>query len=454
MLSSFVSSLLAFIVVVGILVTVHEFGHFWVARRLGVKILRFSIGFGKPLYKWYDKLGTEYVIAAIPLGGYVKMLDESQGKLSEADQAHAFNLKPLASRAAIVLAGPVFNFIFAIFAFWVLYMIGIKGLAPVLGAVEPDSVAAQSGLVAGQEILAVDGTKTVSWQGVRMAALKRAGETGTLSITATAPDALEGTEPRTYDVVLNEPLKVDEDSFLAGLGLKLKLDLPAVLGEIAPGEPAAQAGLLSGDTVIAVDGQEIDNWTDWVTYVQNSPGTPIAVSFLRDGDVMQRTVTPLEIANDEGGMTGFVGITLDDDAWGDATMRTERYSPFAAVGMGVVRTWELSALSLNMLYKMVKGAVGLNNISGPITIAKGASMSAQSGFTYFLGFLALVSVSLGVINLLPIPMLDGGHLFYYLIEAVTGKPVSFKVQQIGYSLGIFFLIGLTGLALFNDLLRL
>lgn len=439
-------------VTLGVLVTIHEFGHFWVARRCGVKVLRFSIGFGKPLWRRHDRSGTEFVIAAIPLGGYVKMLDEREGEVPPELLPQSFMRKPVWQRIAIVAAGPIANFLLAIFLYWLICIIGISGVAPVIGGVKPGSLGERAGLVAGEEIVAVDGEKTPTWQALQEQLLQRIGETGTLRIAVKHPDSAV-----IYDqtVALDKWLIGDEEpDMVAGLGIELwRPRGEPLIEQVVPETPAARAGLQVGDRIVSADGIAMPDWQTWLDYVRAHPQQAIQLVLLRDGVQHDISITPERKVDDSGKAYGQVGLG-GSVKWPDAMLRDFKYSPLAAVVPALKRTWTMSALTLDSLKKMAMGTISPKNLSGPITIAKVATASARSGWEPYLAFLAFFSVSLGVLNLLPIPVLDGGHILFSLPELFTGKPLPEKIQSIGYQIGLFVIVGVMMLALYNDLLRL
>jgi len=440
---------LAFVVALGVLVTVHEFGHFWVARRLGVKVLRFSVGFGKPLWSRRSRDGeTEYVIAGIPLGGYVKMLDEREGEVAPEELHRAFNNKPVATRIAVVVAGPLFNLLFAALVFWVVFVSGVHGVRPLVGGTEPGSVAARAGFVSGDEILKVNDQSSPTWDTVRLAAFNAALDHARLVMEVRGADG--AVSERTIDLSASSKA-VEPADILKDLGFQAWTP-PAVLGRIKPGSPAAKSGLREGDRVTAVDGKPIGDWLDWVKYVRDHPDQWIKTQVERGGQTVTVRVRPAakEI---RGKVYGQVGVRLPDGAL-DKLDAVRRYGPLEAAGAAVHRTWEMSALMLRVLGAVATGHASLDNISGPLTIAQYAGESASLGLVEYLGFLGLISVSLGVLNLLPIPILDGGHLMYYLIELVKGSPVSEQAQALGQRVGIFLLLMLMGLAFYNDFMRL
>ena len=442
----------SFIVALAILIAVHEFGHFWVARKLGVKVLRFSIGFGRPLWKHQAKDGeTEYVIAAIPLGGYVKMLDEREAPVDAAEQQRAFNRQSLPVRSAIVAAGPVFNFIFAIFAFWLIFVMGDIGLKPLVGEVEPDSRAEQAGFLPGDQILAVGEQQTPSWENVVYALLAQSLDRTSLPVQVLSDSGVE--RQRMLDTRDLQTL-AEEGKVLENLGLKPERPtFPPVIGEVLPGEPAEQAGLQTGDRILRVDGTAVESWPQWVEYVQARPEQTLQVEIDRAGDTLSLPITTAVVGEGEQahGRIG-AGVEVPDELM-QGYRSLVRYGPVDAVGQAITKTWDMSLLMLRMLGKMVIGEVSVKNLSGPISIADTAGKSASFGFVYFIKFLAVVSVSLGVLNLLPIPVLDGGHLFFFLIEAVKGAPLSERFMEQGQKIGMMILLVIMSIAFYVDLNR-
>jgi regulator of sigma E protease len=443
------------LVTLGILVAVHEFGHFWVARRCGVKVLRFSIGFGKALWRRTGRDGTEYVIAAVPLGGYVKMLDEREGPVADEELALSFNRKPVSARMAIVAAGPAANFVLAIVAFYVLYMIGVPGLAPVIGDIAPGSVAEAAGLERGQEIIAVDGEPTPTRQAVAMQLLKRLGESGEIRFSVRYPQTQAGL---TYEssARIEDWLKGEDDpDLLRGLGMSYLLpEVPARVAEVVAGSPAERAGMRSGDLIVAVDGEAVPSWEAWVGVVRAHPGTELAVEVEREQARVMLRVTPASVQQKDGSSAGQVGVSVAEPQWPAELLRVDRYGPLAAWRPALAQTWSLAAFTVDSVKKMFEGLISPKNLSGPITIAKVATDSARSGPESYISFLALLSISLGVLNLFPIPVLDGGHLVYYLIEMIKGSPVSERAQMLGYQVGLVILVGVMLLAFYNDINRL
>ncbi len=440
------------LVALGVLVTFHEFGHFWVARRCGVKVLRFSVGFGMPLLRWHDRKGTEFVVAAIPLGGYVKMLDEREGDVPPELADQSFNRKSVYQRIAIVSAGPIANFLLAIVFFWALAMLGSQQVRPVIGAVEAGSLAQKAGLSAGQEIVSVDGEPTSGWSAVNLQLVRRLGESGTIALKVREQGSTTDTA---HELALDNWLKgAEEPDPIKSLGIRpWRPALPPVLAEIDPKGPAQAAGLKTGDRLLALDGQALDEWQQVVDKVRERPDAKVSLRVERDG--VQLDIPLTLAARGEGkAATGYLGAGVKGIDWPPEMLREVSFGPLAAVAEGARRTWTMSILTLDSLKKMLFGELSVKNLSGPITIAKVAGASAQSGIGDFLNFLAYLSISLGVLNLLPIPVLDGGHLLFYLIEWARGRPLSDRVQGWGVQIGISLVVGVMLLALVNDLGRL
>ncbi|HTN31717.1 MAG TPA: RIP metalloprotease RseP [Pseudomonas sp.] len=440
------------LIALGVLVTFHEFGHFWVARRCGVKVLRFSVGFGTPLLRWHDRHGTEFVVAAIPLGGYVKMLDEREGEVPAELLGQSFNRKSVRQRFAIVAAGPIANFLLALLFFWFIAMLGTQQVRPVIGQVLPGTPAAEAGLQSGQEILAVDGKAVNGWGAVNLQLIRRLGETGTLQVRVGEPDS---TVESDYQITLSAWLRgADEPDPIQSLGLQpWRPAVPAVLAHIDPSGPAQTGGLRSGDRLLSLDGIALRDWQDLVEQVRARADQPVVLKIEREGQLLS---LPVQLAGrgDGEARSGYLGAGVSGVDWPAEMLREIRYGPLDSMWQSVQRTWSMSALTLDSLGKMLFGELSVKNLSGPITIAKVAGTSAQSGLADFLNFLAYLSISLGILNLLPIPVLDGGHLLFYLYEWVRGKPLPEKVQAWGMQIGITLIIGVMVLALFNDLGRL
>jgi regulator of sigma E protease len=449
----FLQTVLAFVVTLGLLVTVHEYGHFWVARRCGVKVLRFSVGFGKALYSRKDRHGTEFVLAVIPLGGYVKMLDEREGEVAEADLSQAFNRKSVGQRIAIVVAGPAANFLFAIAAYALMFMTGVTSVAPVVGDVVPNSLAAQAGLQAQHEIITVDGVETSSWQQVGMQLLKHVGDSDVIELQVT-PFGVAGHQPISIPV---QSWLADSDvpDVLGGLGVNpYRPQMPIRIGRVVEGSAAQRANLQPQDVIVAVNDIPVSEWSKFVEFVATHPGEKVTFEIERGGARLLESTVLDSQRNADGSVKGQVGIAVEAPAWPEDMRRDKHYALPEALAKGVQQTWDMVVLTLVSMKKMLQGLISLKNLSGPITIAQVAGDSVQQGLETFLNFLAYLSISLGVINILPIPLLDGGHLMYYLAELVRGKPVSEKVQMLGLRIGIGIIMTLMFFALYNDLMRL
>ena len=450
------TSVLAFIVAISVLIAVHEYGHFWAARRLGFKVLRFSIGFGRPLFRKEGAAPdrTEYVLAALPLGGYVKMLDERDGHLAPEDAGRTFQSRPPLARIGVLLAGPGANFVFAIVAFWLLYMAGIPGLKPVVGDVAAGSIAAEAGLESGETIVRVGDQRVATREAALLGILDVLVDEGRVPLTLVD----EGGRERSTTLFI-EPDKrrelTEPGALLSGLGFGFWFPkIPVVVGELVEGGPAARAGLLPGDEIAAVDGEPVDDFRDFVELVRARPGQTLAFDVLRDGS-QRRLEVAVEAQEEEGATIGRIGMSAGGSASFPESMRTEeRFGPVAAMTPAVRETWNKTAMTVKFLWRMVTGDVSTKNISGPINIAQYAGLSALGGLTYFLGFMALISISLGVLNLLPIPILDGGQVLYQLAEMVKGSPLSEEMQVAGQKVGIAFLVALMGFAFYNDIARL
>lgn len=451
---SILHNLLFFIVAIAILVTFHEFGHYWVARKLGVRVLRFSIGFGKPLYTWrrqVDGQTIEYMIAAIPLGGYVKMLDEREAEVAEEERPYAFNSQPLLARTAIVAAGPVFNLVLAVMLYWFVFLSGVTVEKALLGAPEAGSIAEVSGFEDQDEILKLNDETVLSWGDFHLLLLSQGLDGGTLDVQVR--NAAGNIVSRAID--LNETRLLEKESdVLAELGFRHWWpDFPAVIGGVVEGSPAESAGLQEGDQLLQLDGEAVQRWDELVERVERSAGKPMNFVILRDQQEKSIVVIPGS-REKQGESKGFIGAfqkfppELKDKLFVDI-----KYGAFEAVPAAVVKTWDMSKLTLRVIWKMIVGEASLENISGPVTIAKYAGLSADIGLTQFIGFLAIISVSLGVLNLLPIPVLDGGHLLYFLIEAIKGSPVSEAFELRGQQVGIVMLGLLMFIAFYNDFQR-
>ncbi|HEX5276515.1 MAG TPA: RIP metalloprotease RseP [Fluviicoccus sp.] len=446
--------LLAAIIVLGPLIAIHEFGHFWVARRLGVKVLTYSIGFGPALWSRIGKDGTEYRIASIPLGGYVKMADEREGEVPEADIPRAFNRQPVLARMAIVAAGPLINLAFAVFLFWILFMQGVETLRTVVGVVQPDSPAAVAGLRSGDQILRVDGRETPDWESVTFALVDRMGESGRISLTVAPASQPESRQELSLSV--DRYLKVAGDDPLRSLGfVPYQPPLEPVIGDVLKGGPADLQGLKAGDRVTAAAGSPVRTWQDFVDVVRSHPESTFTAEVSRQGAAVTLQLTPRAQKDELGVREGKldIGVSRQDFRIPPEYIRHQDYNPLTALVHAAGKTWTLIDMTLMSLGKMIVGLVGLDNLSGPITIAKVAGHTASMGWEALIGFMALLSVSLGVLNLLPIPVLDGGHLVFYAFEAVLGKPLPERVQEWGVKAGVAIMGSLMLLAIFNDLMR-
>jgi len=461
MLMNFFISLLALIVTLGILVTVHEFGHFWVARRCGVKVLRFSIGFGKAVKTWIGKDGVEYVLAPIPLGGYVKMLGQEDTSSTAGDvplsQRHlSFAYKPLWQRMAIVAAGPIANFLLAIFVFWIIYVsYGINGIAPVINGVVEESPAYVAGLRTGDEILAVDGKETIIWQQVTMQLLARLGETGNLVFTI---DPVDSNSLRDVSIpVISWMGDETEPNPVSSLGIVL-IEIPAIIAGVVAEGRAESGGLLAGDEIVSVNGRAIRGWTHWVEVIRSNPELELDTVVQREGIKTAIVLRPATKTLEDGSVIGSIGAYVQETSFSELVppemQREVSYNPISAIQPALQETWDKSVFILVAVKKMVVGLISVKNINGPITIAQIAGQTASYGIDVYLGFLALLSISLGVLNLLPIPILDGGHLMYYMIEAVTRRPVPERIQAWGLQLGLLLISGIMVLAVYNDVSRL
>ncbi|MDP2178576.1 RIP metalloprotease RseP [Methylicorpusculum sp.] len=447
-------TLFYFILAIGILVSFHEFGHFWVARKAGVKVLRFSVGFGKVLWSYKQTPdSTEYVISAIPLGGYVKMVDEREGEVASADLPFAFNRQSILARSAIVAAGPVFNFILAIALFWFVLMMGETGLRPVVGQIMPETLAAQAGFVEEDEIVAVNGETVKTWSEVMEMIFSSAAQPATDGLSIEVKSTED--ERQTKVLQIPEELQKNPEQLYKKLGLVPWMPpIKAVFGKVLEGKPAEKAGLKSGDVLLKADEVSIENWMQWVDYVKERPDTPIEMTLEREGVELKLSITP-EKVEENGAAVGKIGAAalIPEDLIASLQV-THSLSPWPAMQTAVSRTVFFSKVTLKMMGHMLIGNASVKNLSGPISIAQFAGISAERGLVEFLSFLAKISISLAVLNLLPIPVLDGGHLLFFAIEAVKGSPVSEKVQLVFQQAGILLLLSLMALAMFLDLERL
>ncbi len=449
-----IQSIVAFVFVLGILITFHEYGHFQVARWFDVKILRFSIGFGKPIWKkTFGPDNCEFVIASLPLGGYVKMLDEREGQVKESEKDRAFNNKPVLQRILVVIAGPAFNFMFAIFAYWLMFVVGVEDVKPYIGEVEQASIAEESGIRPGDLVLAVDGKSTPTWSSVIDTTVTNVVDARRVQFT------IQRNEGNSRDVAIDlSRISIDDmasGKLFKAMGIYPKrYVIPPIMGEIIAGGAAEAAGLQVGDEVVRVDGESVNGWMEWVKLVRARAGQQLQVEVLRSGDTVNLTIIPRAV-DEEGERVGKIGAAVDQAFLQDKSYyAVESYPVFAAFQKAMEKTVEMSLLTLKILGKMLVGEASVKNLSGPVSIAEYAGKTAERGLTTFLSFMAIISVSLGVLNLLPIPLLDGGHLLFYVVEVIKGSPLSEAFQIAGQQFGLIVLLGLMSIALYNDILRL
>ncbi|USD65913.1 sigma E protease regulator RseP [Vibrio sp. SCSIO 43136] len=452
-MSGIIWNFASFVVALSVLVAVHEFGHFWVARRCGVKVHKFSIGFGRSIWNKIGKDGTEYSLSMIPLGGYVKMLDGRVDELAPGEESQAFNHKPLWQRSAIVAAGPMFNFIFAFFAYWAVFMIGVPAVKPVIGDVTPNSIVAEAGITPGMELKEVSGIKTADWDSVNMQLIAHIGDE---EMTFKVVDAKETGVEQTFRLDISSwRFNPETESPMRTLGFTpYRPEVTTTLSHIGEGSAGERAGLMAGDRLQMLNGQLIDNWQQVVDEIQASAGESINVTVERAGVLVQLTLDPDSKTLADGKTIGFAGIAPEVSEWPQNYRFELQYGVFESVGKAIEKTGQIVSLTFTMIKKLVVGDVGIENLSGPISIAKGAGTTADYGLVYFLSFLALISVNLGIINLLPLPVLDGGHLLFFAIEGITRRPVPEAVQDIGYRIGGALIMAMMVVALFNDFTRL
>ncbi len=434
-----------FIVAISVLVAAHEFGHFTVARWLGFKVLRFSIGFGRPLLAWRGGPPDyiQYWVSMIPLGGYVKMLDEHEGPVVSEERHRAFHQRPVGHRIAVLLAGPAFNFLFAILAYWLMFVTGVQALKPIVAGVEPESVAARAGLVSGDEIVAIGGQTTLTWENATLQILDELLDDGRIDLTVR--DATGESRDMELDVrgraqELTEPAVLFE-------GLGIRPGAAAIVGSIVAGSPADQAGLRAGDLVVSGNGMPIEGWGQWVAFLQSRPGETVELE-IRRGQRELSVTAQLDSVTENGRTFGRIGANAPD------IVAEQRYGIVESFPRGVEKTWEVITFTTSMMAHMIVGEVSLKNMSGPLSIADIAGSTANAGLAVFLSFLAAVSISLGILNLLPIPLLDGGQIVYQIAEWIKGAPLSERAMLLGHQIGIFFIIALTGFAFYNDIVRL
>ncbi|AMN47354.1 regulator of sigma E protease [Steroidobacter denitrificans] len=455
----FLIAIVTFVVAIGVLVAVHEFGHFWAARRLGIRVLRFSIGFGRPLWKRvHGRDAVEYVVAAIPLGGYVKMLDEREGDVAPHELPRTFNRQPVWKRIIVLLAGPASNLIFAILLYWVLFAAGVPGLRPIVGVVAPDSIAARADLREEDEILAVAGTPTPTLEAVGLRILEDLIDDGTIRLRVRG----KAGEERTLTLYAGDRSRelTQPGALLAGLGFDIwRPRVAAIVGRVMPGSAGERAGLREGDEILAFDGEPVGDFAALVGLVEPGMGRTVELELRRDGRILELPITIGEdfVAGRPVGRIGIApanqllpsesGLTVQD------MLAVQKYGMLAAVRQAAAKTWDTSLFTLRIIGRMVTGNVSLKAISGPISIAETTGYAARQGWRIFLSTLALISISLGVLNLLPIPILDGGQIVYQLAELVKGRPVSERAQLLGQQIGIMMLILVMSLAFYNDIAR-
>jgi regulator of sigma E protease len=453
------STLLSFILAISILVVIHEFGHFWVARRCGVKVLRFSVGFGKPLWSYTDKLGTEFSIAPIPLGGYVKMLDEREGEVKPEELHQAFNQKTVWQRIAIASAGPIANFIFAVFAYWSIFMMGTSGLVPVIGQIDIDSPAYEQGIQAGDRIVAIADVAVDSFQEVSWQLISYIGETAELPLIVENSQQVQ----RSIRIPIERWLTDQEaPDPMKALGIQPRqLPIEAIIGQVVEGGAAAKSGLVAGDKVVGIISTEtlieVTDWRDWVAVVRDNPEQPLDLIVERNRKEIAIQLIPAAKSIENGKTIGYVGAGIDPSAIPEVPsdwITETTLGPLDSLVQATYKTQQLIVFTLDSLWKMILGDLSVKNLSGPITIAKVADSSASNGLQAFIGFLALLSVSLGVLNLLPIPVLDGGHIMFYAIEAIRGRALSERTQIMAVQVGMALLMSLMVIAFYNDISRL
>ncbi|CWX04965.1 TPA: RIP metalloprotease RseP [Haemophilus influenzae 10810] len=442
---SFLWSLGSFIIAIAVLVSVHEYGHFWAARKCGIKVHRFSIGFGKVIWKRIDKYGTEFAVSMIPLGGYVKMLDGRNEVVPAEQKSQAFDSKSVLQRSFVIIAGPLANFIFAIFAYWVIYLYGMPTVKPVIESITPSSIAAQAHIEPNTQILAVDGEETQDWETINMLLATKMGESN-VEITL-SPFNSNIEQQRTLNLT-NWIFDPEKESAFEALGIMpMRPKIEMVLSKVVQNSPAENAGLQIGDKILKENLTALP-WQDFIKQVEQ--GESFSIKVERNGETLDKTITPVRNQNGKW----FVGVSPTLTKLADEYRTELKYGILESLQKGIEKTGQLSLLTLKILGKLLTGDLSLNNLSGPISIAKGAGASANIGLVYFLSFMALISVNLGIMNLFPLPVLDGGHLVFLTMEAVKGKPVSERVQSICYRIGAALLLSLTVFALFNDFLRL
>ena len=445
--------ILAFLIAIFLLITIHEYGHFWVARKVGIKVLRFSIGFGRPLWQWQGKDGINYVIAWLPLGGYVKLLDEREGEVPLEQLPYAFNRQTVWRRFLVVSAGPAMSWLLGLLLFWLVFIIGLQQVKPIVGDVLPHSIAAQAGLPKGAQLLAIDNHPTSTWQKVLIAMIFRLGETGVMQVTA-VPTHAKQPQQYTFNLSTWKVGGLNPDPLISlGITPYLPPIIP-VIYKVETNQAAAHAGLLPGDQILAIDGQAIKNWQQFMQIVQQHPNKNVHVLIQRDGQHKNIAVQIGAKKISDGKVIGFLGVQAMAPHWPEAMKFTQQYSVLTAWMPAFQEAVLFSKLNFLALGKMIVGHISLRGLGGPITIFTSASLAFKQGVVIYLSFLALLSVTLACINILPIPGLDGGHLLFLLLEVLRGRPFSVAAEVLAWRLGMIFLILLMVQATMNDLLRL
>lgn len=445
-------TLIYFFIALFLLITIHEAGHFLMARLCGVKVLRFSFGFGKVLLRCHDKRNTEYVWSLFPLGGYVKLLDESETEVAENERHLAFNNQSVWRRMAIIIAGPLFNFIFAFIALWLVWVIGMQSLAPIIQAVKPGSIAANAGLSASQEIISLDNNRMDSWRDFQFALMPFLGSEKKVMISVKSVE--NGTQKSLVLSLEKWVVDGNKTDLLESLGIKPFVPhIPPVVGGVLPESPAELAGLQMGDRIEALNHKPLTDWFDFVTYVKQHPNAALILKIKRK-EVEQQIHVKLSSQTVNGQKEGYIGLRSQAVDWPAQWLRLQRQDPLHAMGSALKQTVNLTTATLSLIGRLVTDRLGFENISGPVGIAQGAGESGRSGFVYYLSFLALVSISLGVLNILPIPLLDGGHLLYCLLEIIRRRSLPDSVKSAGIYIGFVFMMALMVVALRNDLARL